>query len=150
MTCFNFESLNKVSPLCCFGIVSFQQQHDESFTEAWERFQNYIEDCPHHGIEEWLLMQTFYHGLISSTRESIDAAAGGAFLSLKLSDAKALVEKMASNSTCNEECTQSRKKGGGIHHLKEAYMVTTKLDLIMNKLDIEKKDVMHNNDSHMT
>ena len=22
MTCFNFESLNKVSPLCCFGIVS--------------------------------------------------------------------------------------------------------------------------------
>ena len=48
-------------------ISSFQQQHDESFTEAWERFQNYIEDYPHHGIEEWLLMQTFYHGLISST-----------------------------------------------------------------------------------
>jgi len=46
-------------------------------------------------------MQTFYHGPISSTRESIDAAAGGAFLSLKLLDAKALVEKMASNSTCN-------------------------------------------------
>jgi len=83
----------------CGKISSFQQQHDESFTEAWERFQNYIEDCPHHGIEEWLLMQTFYHGHILSTREFIDAAAGGAFLSLKLSDAKALVEKMASNST---------------------------------------------------
>jgi len=50
-------------------------------------------------------MQTFYHGLISSTRESIDAAAGGAFLPLKLSYAKALVEEMASNSTCNEERT---------------------------------------------
>ena len=37
-------------------ISSFQQQHDESFTKAWERFQNYIEDCPHHRIEEWLLM----------------------------------------------------------------------------------------------
>ena len=95
-------------------------------------------------------MQTFYHGLISSTHESIDAAARGAFLSLKLSDAKALVEKMASNSTCNEECTQSRKKGGGIHHLKEANMVTAKLDLIIKKLDIEKKEVMHINDSHMT
>jgi len=88
--------------------------------------------------------------LISSTRESIDTAAGGAFLSLKLSDAKPLVEKMASNSTCNEERNQSRKKGGGIHHLKEANMVTTKLDLIMKKLDIEKKEVMHINDSHMT
>jgi len=37
-------------------ISSFQQQHNESFTEAWERFQNYIEHYPHHGIEEWLLM----------------------------------------------------------------------------------------------
>ena len=91
-------------------------------------------------------MQTFYHGFISSTRECIDASARVAFLSVKLSDAKALVEKMASNSTCNEECTQSWKKGGGIHHLKEADMVTTKLDLIMKKLDIEKKEVMHIND----
>jgi len=130
-------------------ISSFQQQHDESFTEAWERFQNYIEDCPHHGIEEWLLMQTLYHRLISSTREFIDAAAGGAFLSLKLLDAKAIVEKMASNSICNEERTQYRNKGGVIHHLKEADMVTAKLDLIMNKLNIEK-EVMHINDSHMT
>jgi len=74
-------------------ILGFQQQHDESFTKAWERFQNYIEDCPHHGIEEWLLIQTFYHGLISSTRESFDAAAGGAFRSLKISDAKALLRR---------------------------------------------------------
>jgi len=95
-------------------------------------------------------MLTFYHGLISSTSEFIDAAAGGAFLSLKLSDAKAIVEKMVSNSTCNEDHTQSRKKGGGIHHLKKANMVTAKLDLIMKKLDIEKKEVMHINDSHMT
>jgi len=29
-------------------------------------------------------------------------------------------------------------------------MVTAKLDLIMKMLDIEKKDVMHINDSHMT
>jgi len=84
--------------------------HQQSFTEAWERFKNYIEDCPHYGIEEWLLMQTFYHGLSSSTCESIDAAARGAFLSLKLSDAKALVEKMASNSTCNEKRTNLGRK----------------------------------------
>ena len=38
-------------------------------------------------------MQTLYHGLISSTRESIDAAARGAFLSLKLSDAKDLLRR---------------------------------------------------------
>jgi hypothetical protein len=44
-----------------------------------------------------LLMQTFCHGLFTSTRKSVDAAAGGAFLSLNLTDATALIEKMASN-----------------------------------------------------
>jgi len=51
-------------------ITSFQQQHDESIPEAWERFQDYILECPHHGMESWLLMQTFYHGLGNSTRET--------------------------------------------------------------------------------
>ena len=56
-------------------------------------------------MEDWLLMQTFYHGLTNSTRETIDAAAaGGAFLSLTISVAIALVEKMASNQGWNEEC----------------------------------------------
>ena len=37
-------------------ISSFQQQHDESVPEAWECFQDYIAECPHHGMENWLLM----------------------------------------------------------------------------------------------
>jgi len=57
---------------------------------------------------------------------------------------------MASNSTCNEERTQPRKKGGGTYHLKEAGMVIAKLDLIMKKLNIEKKELLHINDSHIT
>jgi hypothetical protein len=36
----------------------------------------------------------------------MDVAAGGAFLSLNLRDAIALVEKMASNQSWNEEHTQ--------------------------------------------
>ena len=39
-------------------ISSFQQQHDESIPETWECFQDYISECPHHGMENWLLMQT--------------------------------------------------------------------------------------------
>ena len=95
-------------------ITSFQQQHDESVPEAWERFQDYILDCPHHGMESWLLMQTFYHGLGNSARETMDATAGGAFLSLTIPQATALVEKMASNQGWNEERTHTRKKGGGM------------------------------------
>jgi hypothetical protein len=53
-------------------------------------------------MENWLLMQTFYHGLTNSTRETIDVAAGGAFLSLTINQATTLVEKMASNQGWNE------------------------------------------------
>ena len=78
-------------------ISSFQQQYDESVPEAWECFQDYIAEYPHHGMVNWLLMQTFYHGLTNSTRETMDVAAVGAFLSLTIPAATALVEKMASN-----------------------------------------------------
>jgi len=105
-------------------ITSFQQQHDESIPEAWEHFQDYILECPHHGMESWLLMQTFYHRLGNSARETVDAAAGGAFLSPTISQATALVEKMASNQGWNEERTQTRKRAGGMHQLKEVDMLS--------------------------
>jgi hypothetical protein len=37
-------------------------------------------------MENWLLMHTFYHGLNNSTRETMDATAGGAFLSLTIAE----------------------------------------------------------------
>jgi hypothetical protein len=45
----------------------------------------------------------------------MDATAGGAFLSLAISQATTLVEKMVSNQGWNEERTQTRKRGGGMH-----------------------------------
>jgi hypothetical protein len=63
-------------------------------------------------MEEWLLMQTFHYGLTLSTCETLDAVAGGAFLSLNLRDAKALVEKMATNQSWNEEKALTCKRGG--------------------------------------
>jgi hypothetical protein len=83
----------------------------------------------------------------------MDAAAGGVFLSLTIRDVIALVEKMASNQSWNKERTQTRKRGGGMHQLKEVDMLSAKMDLLMKKLEdrvSEKKEVMHINDSRMT
>jgi len=57
----------------------------------------------------------------------MDAIAGGAFLSLTIPQVIALVEKMASNQGWNEERTQTRKKSGGMHQLKEVDMLSAKL-----------------------
>jgi hypothetical protein len=37
-------------------ISSFQQLQDETILEAWEHLQEYITACPHHGMEEWLII----------------------------------------------------------------------------------------------
>jgi hypothetical protein len=50
-------------------------------------------------MEEWFIIQSFYHGLIHSAREHIDAAAGGSFLALSVEEAHKLVEKIASNQS---------------------------------------------------
>jgi hypothetical protein len=104
-------------------------------------------------MENWLLMQTFYHGLTNNTRENMDAAAGDAFLSLTIPDATALIEKMASNQGWNEERLQTHKRGGGIHQLKEVDMLFAKMDLLMKRLEgqaNEKQEVMHIHDSCKT
>ena len=50
-------------------ISNFQQQKGETILEAWECFQEYILDYLHHGMEDWLLMQGFYHGLTQKAHE---------------------------------------------------------------------------------
>jgi hypothetical protein len=78
-------------------IFGFLQLMDETITEAWDRLQDYISACPHHGMEEWFIIQSIYHGLIRSAREHIDAATRGSFFALSIEEAHKLVKKMASN-----------------------------------------------------
>jgi hypothetical protein len=83
----------------------------------------------------------------------MDVATGGTFLSLTLPSATTLVEKMASNQGSNEECVQPRKRGGGMHQLKEVDILSAKIDLLMKKLEDranERKEVMRIHNSRMT
>jgi hypothetical protein len=113
-------------------ISTFQQLMDETIADAWERLQDYIFACPHHGMEEFFIIQSFYHGLIRIAREHIDTVAGGSFFAPSIEEALKLIEKMASNQSWDGERTMSRTCK--VHQLEEVYMLTTKIDLLMKKL----------------
>jgi len=113
-------------------ISSFQQTGMESIPEAWERLQEYILACPHHGMDEWLMLRSFYNGLTTTSRAHLDAAVGGAYLDLTIAKATALIEKMVSNQGKNEERSQPRTKG--MHTNKEADMLVAKMDLLLKYL----------------
>ncbi|GKD94876.1 hypothetical protein Tco_1374713 [Tanacetum coccineum] len=58
----------------------FQQRFDESFYEAWDRFNELLRACPHHGFSELHQLDTFYNALNANDQDSLNSAAGGNFL----------------------------------------------------------------------
>ncbi|GKF31508.1 reverse transcriptase domain-containing protein [Tanacetum coccineum] len=47
-------------------ITRFQQKFDETFYEAWDRFNDLLRGCPHHGFSELHQLDTFYNALNSN------------------------------------------------------------------------------------
>nr|GEW61806.1 reverse transcriptase domain-containing protein [Tanacetum cinerariifolium] len=61
-------------------ITRFQQRFDESFNEAWDRFNDLLRACPHHGFSELHQLDTFYNALNVKDQDSLNSTAGGNFL----------------------------------------------------------------------
>ncbi|GJR09307.1 reverse transcriptase domain-containing protein [Tanacetum coccineum] len=61
-------------------ITRFQQRFDESFYKAWDRFNDLLRACPHHGFSELHQLDTFYNALNANDQDSLNSAAGGNFL----------------------------------------------------------------------
>nr|GEX62237.1 reverse transcriptase domain-containing protein [Tanacetum cinerariifolium] len=61
-------------------ITRFQQRFDESFYEVWDRFNDLLRACPHHGFSELHQLDTFYNALNVNDQDSLNSTAGGNFL----------------------------------------------------------------------
>nr|GEY14257.1 hypothetical protein [Tanacetum cinerariifolium] len=95
-------------------ITRFQQRFDESFYEAWDRFNDLLRACPQHGFSELHQLDTFYNALNVNDQDSFNSAAGGNFLDkmpreclkiieskskVRQSPAKAVVAKVSTSSS---------------------------------------------------
>nr|GFB49934.1 reverse transcriptase domain-containing protein [Tanacetum cinerariifolium] len=95
-------------------ITGFQQRFDESFYEAWERFNDLLRACPHHEFSELHQLDTFYNALNVNDQDLSNSDAGGNFLDkmpreclkiikskskVRQSRAKAVVAKVGTNSS---------------------------------------------------
>nr|GEX92849.1 hypothetical protein [Tanacetum cinerariifolium] len=95
-------------------ITRFQQRFDESFYEAWERFNDLLRACLHHEFSKLHQLDTFYNALNVNDQDSLNSAAGGNFLDkmpreclkiieskskVRQSQAKAVVAKVGTSSS---------------------------------------------------
>ncbi|GJW27322.1 reverse transcriptase domain-containing protein [Tanacetum coccineum] len=73
-------------------ITRFQQRFDETFYEAWDRFNDLLRACPHHGFSELHQLDTFYNALNSNDQDSLNSAAGGNVLDKMPRDCLRIIE----------------------------------------------------------
>ncbi|GKD61480.1 reverse transcriptase domain-containing protein [Tanacetum coccineum] len=57
-------------------ITRFQQRFGEIFAEAWDRFKDLLNKCPHHGFSPLHQIDTFYNSLNQSDQDSLNSTAG--------------------------------------------------------------------------
>ncbi|GJU80005.1 hypothetical protein Tco_1282370 [Tanacetum coccineum] len=75
---------------------NFQQELDEKFYQAWERFKELLMKCPQHYLTEMQEVVLFYNGLDVPTRQILDLR--GAIPSKTAADAKVAIQEMAEYS----------------------------------------------------
>ncbi|KAK4257708.1 hypothetical protein QN277_007265 [Acacia crassicarpa] len=78
-------------------IFNFSQGVDEPLHEAWGRFKDLLKRCPHHGLPDLVISESFYFGLSSVTQLRVDAAAGSSALDKTPNEFYGLIERMARN-----------------------------------------------------
>nr|GFB52619.1 hypothetical protein [Tanacetum cinerariifolium] len=94
-------------------ITRFQQRFDESFYEAWDRFNELLRACPNHGFFELHKLDTFYNALNINDQDSLNSAAGGNFLDkmprecLKIIESKSKVRQSRAKAVVAKVSTSS-------------------------------------------
>ena len=119
-------------------INGFRQKDTESLFEAWERYKDMIRLCPHHGLEEWLVIHTFYNGLLYNTRLTIDAAAGGALMEKPYVQAYELIDNMAQNHYqwgSERAAVEKPPTKGGMYEISSLDQVNAKVDALTQKIE---------------
>ncbi|GJZ69361.1 reverse transcriptase domain-containing protein [Tanacetum coccineum] len=96
-------------------ITRFQQKFDETFYEAWDRFNDLLRGCPHHGFSELHQLDTFYNALNSNDQDSLNSAAGGNFLDKMPRECLKIIE--SKSKVC-----QSRSKAQNMQNINDQHI----------------------------
>src|SRR3954463_10817006 len=91
-----------------------------------------VKNCPTHGLTTRMVIQTFYAGLNFTSRNLLDSAAGGTFMSTTPGAATKLLDEMMTNySRWHTERVPTCRK---VNSIEEITSLSEKFDLIMSLL----------------
>ncbi|KAL6551317.1 hypothetical protein OROMI_021805 [Orobanche minor] len=122
-------------------ISEFFQKENEEFCECWERFNDLILKCPHHGFETWRLVKYFYDGLTPNNRQLVQSTHGGRFLHLIGDEAWNALENLSNNSQqwnsldSRAKSIHTTPKRGEIYEVRQDVEIKSTIDDLVRKVD---------------
>ena len=105
----------------------------ETLYDAWERYKDLLRRCPHHGLPLWLQVQTFHNGLNPSTRQMVDAAAGGTINNKTPEDAYEFIEEMSLNNYQWQVMRTKPTKAVDVFNVDLVTMLSNQVELLNKK-----------------
>jgi hypothetical protein len=113
-------------------ITHFAQWDQESLYEAWERYKDMLKRCPHHGLQGWVVIQTFFGGLHPQYKNDITAAAGGALMNKTYEEATELIENLAEHSYATPR--SATKRVASVQEVEELKAIKAQLAALTSQL----------------
>ncbi|GJY41685.1 reverse transcriptase domain-containing protein [Tanacetum coccineum] len=118
-------------------IMDFQQVFGKTFTEAWERFNDLLRECPHHGFSLLHQINFFYSGLSQSDQDFLNTAAGGNLMTKNTQEALIIIERKARVRTYRNKYVQEEQ---GVQKEQEEEYLENSSNAITPDLPTEEPD----------
>jgi hypothetical protein len=121
------------------------QGEEEGIDQAWDRFNELIEQGPRHGFSGDVLLHTFFFSVTPSCMQHIQMCAGGDLMEKTLTEAAQLLQKISKaavmrrdwETRLTEEPEYNSRKKKCAEFSKEATSEVTKEEPIIEKLEQE-------------
>ena len=91
-----------------------------------------LKKCPHHGLQGWVVVQTFFGGLHPVYKNGITTTAGGALMNKTYEEAVELIENLAEHSYTTPR--SSTKWVANVQEIEELNAIKAQLAAHMSQL----------------
>ncbi|KAK1423916.1 hypothetical protein QVD17_19227 [Tagetes erecta] len=122
-------------------IYAFTEQPGESFFETWDRFKGLLNKCPHHGLEDWRVVEKFYNGISEATRRLLDSTAGGNMMKTKTAtECLEMMEDLATSTYTEPGSRDVTAVSKGIHTVDSSVALAAQVESLAKMVkDIQVK-----------
>ncbi|KAF6156276.1 hypothetical protein GIB67_008046 [Kingdonia uniflora] len=119
------------------AILRITQLHGESLNDYLERYKGLILQCPHHGIDSWVLTRNLYDGLDAETKTTVESFCLEKFTNKDdvecLDFLEEMAEKLQTWGTMRE--TDIQEKGGNAFGVGSNSNLEATLATILRKIE---------------